>query len=143
MLVVFLRLKSKSLQLLKDILIPGLPRQHSGKESACQCRRYKKHRFDPWIGKICGEGNGNPLQFLPAKSHGQRHLAGYSPWGRKESDSAELLSKHRLIYIIYMLNLKYEMNKLIYKTETDSQTQKTNSYKRGKQRGINQGFGIR
>ena len=24
--------------------------------------------------------------FLPGESHGQRSLAGYSPWGRKESD---------------------------------------------------------
>ena len=24
--------------------------------------------------------------FLPGKSHGQRNLVGYSPWGRKESD---------------------------------------------------------
>ena len=27
--------------------------------------------------------------FLPEKSHGQRSLAGYSPWGRKESDTTE------------------------------------------------------
>ena len=31
------------------------------------------------------KGNGNPLQlFLPGESHGQRSLAGYSPWGCKE-----------------------------------------------------------
>ena len=24
----------------------------SGKEPACQCRRYKRCRFDPWVGKI-------------------------------------------------------------------------------------------
>ena len=30
--------------------------------------------------------------FLPGKSHGQRSLAGYSPWGRKESDITERLS---------------------------------------------------
>ena len=29
--------------------------------------------------------------FLPGKSHGQRSLAGYSPWGLKESDTTELL----------------------------------------------------
>ena len=29
-----------------------------------------------------GGGNGNPLVFLPGKFHGQRSLAGYSPWGR-------------------------------------------------------------
>ena len=29
-----------------------LPRWHSGKESACQCRRCKRHKFDPWVGKM-------------------------------------------------------------------------------------------
>ena len=28
---------------------------------------------------------------LPGKSHGQRILVGYSPWGRKESDMTERL----------------------------------------------------
>ena len=27
--------------------------------------------------------------FLPRESHGQRSLAGYSPWGRTESDTPE------------------------------------------------------
>ena len=40
-----------------------LPRWHRGKESACQCRRRRKHGFDPWVRKIPGEGNGNPLQY--------------------------------------------------------------------------------
>ena len=31
------------------IIIVGLPRWLSGKESTCQCR---KHGFDPWVGKI-------------------------------------------------------------------------------------------
>ena len=44
----------------------------------------------PWWGRSPGEGNGNPLQ-LPRKPHGQRSLAGYSPWGRKESDITERL----------------------------------------------------
>ena len=30
--------------------------------------------------------------FLPGKSHGQRSLVGYSPWGRKESDTTEQLT---------------------------------------------------
>ena len=39
-----------------------------------------------------GEGNGNPLQLLlPGKSRGRRSLVGYSPWGRKESDTTERL----------------------------------------------------
>ena len=28
---------------------------------------------------------------LPGKYHGQRSLVGYSPWGRKESDTTEQL----------------------------------------------------
>ena len=32
--------------------------------------------------------------FSPGKSHGQRSLVGYSPWGRKESDTTEQLSTH-------------------------------------------------
>ena len=28
--------------------------------------------------------------FLPEKSHGRRKLVGYSPWGRKESDTTSL-----------------------------------------------------
>ena len=31
----------------------------------------------------------HPRVFLPGKSHGQRSLVGYSPWGHKESDMPE------------------------------------------------------
>ena len=40
----------------------------------------------PGLRRCPGVGYGNPLQFLPGKSHGQRILAGYSARGRKESD---------------------------------------------------------
>ena len=43
----------------------------------------------PGSGTSPGEGNGNP--FLPGESHGQRSLVGYSPRGRKESDTTERL----------------------------------------------------
>ena len=33
----------------------------------------------------------SPPVLLPGKSHGQRSLVGYSPWGRKESDTTERL----------------------------------------------------
>ena len=56
--------------------------RNSGKEPACQCRRCKRHRFNPWVGKIPWRRVVQPtLVFLPGKSHGQRSLAGYSPWG--------------------------------------------------------------
>ena len=35
----------------------------------------------PGLGRSAGEGNGNPLQFLPGESQGQRGLVGYAPWG--------------------------------------------------------------
>ena len=37
---------------------------------------------------------------LPEKSHGWRNLVGYSPWGRKESDTAERLHFHFLLSCI-------------------------------------------
>ena len=55
-----------------------------------QCRSHRRCGFDPWVRKI-------PLRracqltpvYLPGESHGQRSLAGYSPWGCKESDTTE------------------------------------------------------
>ena len=37
------------------------------------------------------EWQPNPV-FLLGESHGQKSLAGYSPWGRKESDMTEQLN---------------------------------------------------
>ena len=44
------------------------------------------------LGRFPGIGNGNLLQYsfqYSGKFHGQRSLAGYSPWGHKESDETE------------------------------------------------------
>ena len=42
--------------------------------------------------------------FWPGKFHGQRKLAGYSPWGHKESDTTEQLSlTHSLNRLIYSI----------------------------------------
>ena len=39
-------------------------------------------------GRSLGEGNGNPLQYCCLENpHGQRNLAGYSPWGHRELDT--------------------------------------------------------
>ena len=42
-----------------------------------------------------------PVLFL-GKSHGQRSLVGCSPWGHKELDTTELLSRHTHTCIQYM-----------------------------------------
>ena len=49
-------------------------------------RRQNRRRFDPWVGKIPWRRGWLLTQaLLPRESHGWRSLAGYSPWGRKES----------------------------------------------------------
>ena len=58
-----------------------LSRWLCGKESACQCRR---GRFNLWVGKIPWRRKWQPTPvILPGKSHGQRSLTDYIPWGRK------------------------------------------------------------
>ena len=77
------------------MLVGLLPRWHSGKESACQCRRPKKCEFNPWVGKIPWRRKWQPtLVFLPGKFHRQRRLAGCGAWGHKESDTNEWLNTH-------------------------------------------------
>ena len=62
----------------------------------------------PWVGKIPWRRNSqSTLVLLPEKSHGQRSLVGYSPWGCKESDMTERLlslndhlgEKHQLSFL--------------------------------------------
>ena len=43
--------------------LQGLPRWLNGKKSACQCRSYRRCRFDLWVWKIHWGGNGTPLQY--------------------------------------------------------------------------------
>ena len=64
-----------------------VPRWLSGKESACKCRT---HRFNSWVRKTPWRGKWQfALVFLPGKFHGQRSLAGYSPWVYKKLDTTE------------------------------------------------------
>ena len=73
--------------------ISGLLWRLSGTESACQYRRPKRCGFNPWVGKIPWRTEWQPTPvFLLGEFHRQRSLAGYSPWGRKESDTMEQLN---------------------------------------------------
>ena len=55
-----------------------------------------------WETRVRFLGQEDPLEkemvthsvFLPGESHGQRSLAGYSPWGCKELDTTEQLITH-------------------------------------------------
>ena len=46
----------------------------------------------PGSGRSPGEGRQSTPIFLSGKSHRQRSLVGYYPWGRKESDTTERLA---------------------------------------------------
>ena len=56
------------------------------------------------VGRSPGGGQGNSLQYSCLKNpHGQGCLAGYSPWGDKESDTTEWLSTAFLQRVKYIL----------------------------------------
>ena len=76
-----------------DCKYPVVPRWYS--VSACQFRR---HGFDPQIWKICWRRKWQLIPtVLTKKSQGQRSLAGYSPWGGRESDMTEHTQTHSMI----------------------------------------------
>ena len=68
----------------------GFPGGASGKESVCQCRRYRRCRFNTWVRKIPWSRKWQLIPiFLPGKFHGQRSLVGHSLWGHKDMDITE------------------------------------------------------
>ena len=75
-----------------------------GKEFTCNAGSAGNVGSIPALGRSPEGGYGNPLQlFLSGKSHGQRSLVGYSPWGRKESDTTERLSTaHTCTHVNYI-----------------------------------------
>ena len=61
--------------------------------------------FDPWVGKIPWRRKWQPTPVsLPGESHGWRSLVGYSPWGRKESDTTKGLHFLLLSLNIYFVS---------------------------------------
>ena len=67
-----------------------LSRWRSDKESTCQCRRRRSHRFNPWVGKIPWRRAWQfTPAFLPGGFQGQRSLAGYNPWGHTVKGRAQ------------------------------------------------------
>ena len=71
--------------------IMGFPGGSNSKESACSAGDLGAI---PGLGRSLGRRHENPLQYSCLENpHGQRSLVGYSPWGHKESDMTEQLSK--------------------------------------------------
>ena len=72
------------------VCILGFPGGSDGKESACNAGDLCSITG---LGKFPGRRERLPTPvFWPGEFHGRRSLAGYSPWGRKASDTTERLS---------------------------------------------------
>ena len=72
------------------------------KNPICQCKKHKRHGFNPWR----REWQPPPV-FLPGKSHGHKSLAGYSLWDLKESDTTEYIHTLHIIYCTYHVILSH------------------------------------
>ena len=67
-----------------------------GKESTCNAEDTGDVGSVPGWGRFPGGGHGNPLQYSCLENpHGQRSLAGYSPWDPKELDMTECTHTQR------------------------------------------------
>ena len=86
--------------------VQGFPGGSDGKESVQNAGDLDSI---PGLGRSPGEGSGYPLQysclentpvFIPGEFHGQRSLAGYSPWDCIESDMTEQLTHTRNVHIL-------------------------------------------
>ena len=90
---------------------PGFQGGVKVKESACRCRRCRRHRFDPGVRKIPGRGNGNSLQYSCLENcRGQRSLADYSPQClRFRHDWACTRSAHWAISLLTELFCKWPL----------------------------------
>ena len=98
---IFSLLLSRAQNTLLQVLF-GFPGSSEGKESSCNARDLS---LIPGLGRSPGEGNGNPLQnSCLENSHGQRSLAGYSPWGHKELDTTEQLHYYDLRAVLGIVN---------------------------------------
>ena len=72
-------------------------------------------RFDFWAGKIPCRRKWQPTAvFLPGKSHGQRSLVGYSPWGHKRVVHNSVTKQEQLVTVS---SLEQYFTQLLYNTD--------------------------
>ena len=75
--------------------------------------------FDPWVGKIPWRRAWQPTPlFLLGKSHGQRSLVGYDPWGCKESDTTKWMNTHTHTHHMFIDDCKYAATKSLQSCPT-------------------------
>ena len=77
----------------------GLPWWLRGSRICLQCGW---PQFDPWVWMTPWRRECLPIPvFLPVEVHGQRSLAGSSPWGLKESEATERLTHTTLRRLLW------------------------------------------
>ena len=73
----------------------GFSGDANDKESTCQCRRRKKHWFDPWVGNIPWRRSWQPIAvLLPGESPRTEEPGGLQSMGLQRADTIEQLSTH-------------------------------------------------
>ena len=79
------------IQSIREDVYRLFPSGASGKESACQCRRHKRRRFDPWVRKILCRKKWQPTPvFLSGKIPRTEKPGGLQSMGlQKESHTTE------------------------------------------------------
>ena len=83
-------------------LLLGFPGGASRKEPACQCRRHKRHRFNPWVGKIPWRRKRQPTPvFLSGKSLWTEEPGGLQSIGSQSQTQLRRLSTHATSYKYY------------------------------------------
>ena len=117
-------------------------RWFSGKESTCQCRRYRRLGFDPFEKITWRSKWQHSSVFLPGECHGQRSLEGYSSWGwaKRQTRLSDWVHMHShakcIIYNFVIIDTNYLASNFralycIYKRHNGSS-------KRGKQYTVSQ-----
>ena len=99
------RVKAMVLTLLSDTSsLSGynrFPRLLSGKESACQCRRCRRGRFDPWVGKLSWRKKWQPTpESLLGEIPWTEYPGGLQSMGSQELDTTEGMSTHMVFLVV-------------------------------------------
>ena len=84
------------------LVVPPLPRWHSGKESACRCRRCKRCRFSPWVRKITWSRKWQPAPvFLPLQTMGSQRVGhDWSHWACMHFIDGDLFFTWQSVWLI-------------------------------------------
>ena len=105
----------------------GPPKWLSGKESACQCRRWKRRRLDPWVRKIPWRRKWQPApvylawKILWTEEHGELQSMGLQSWTWLSEQACTHRSTEWPFWDFLQCALHCEDHELIFPTSMYSQ----------------------